>query len=353
MNAGRRDTPVVRISQPRLDTNVRHIQHEATLRGVALRVHTKGHRTIPIAKLQAQAGAVGIITQTTTESAAYLDAGIRDIVIARPRLDQWRLPVFARFAAESAAREPESQITVQVSNEDDVTGLSAEATAAGAELDLRIDVSFGPDRGINPASVRALAERIADAKAVRLDGITGYTSLHSPDDLKHREPRVREIASELVGLAQMIRDDGIACPTVAVNGTPGILAAAETPGVTEICTGATALYDAGFASAGVCDFGDVAISVRATVVRAHGGRVETDADELLTGASHEWAPDLVATMADGRALDSADVREGDIVELIPAHICPFILNGPEFHVIDADGDTVAHWAPALLPEARH
>ncbi len=292
------------------------------------------------------------MTQTTPESAAYLAAGIRDVVIARRVLDRWRLPLIARFAAELGKERPAARLAVNIAGFEEAVELGGFATAAGTEIGVRVDVSFGEDRGIAPELAAKLARTVALTPGLRLEGVAGYTNISTLDGMRSARSVAHDVAVTLCETAEDIRRAGIECPVVSVSGTPGALAAARVPGVNEICAGAYALLDAGYATAGICEKTGPAVVVRATVTGVTKSRVETDADHLLVDAFHEWAPGTTAALANGRPLDPGEVRSGQVIDLVPAHICPFVLNGRLFHVLDGTAEVVDRWSPVLLPEIR-
>src|SRR6478735_8107758 len=64
---------------------------------LAIRPHTKTHKSIRMAKLQLEAGAVGLTAAKIGEAQTMAEAG-RDIFIAYPALDPWRRERLAQLA---------------------------------------------------------------------------------------------------------------------------------------------------------------------------------------------------------------------------------------------------------------
>ncbi|MFD8236334.1 alanine racemase [Streptomyces sp. NPDC059696] len=346
-------TTAVLLDPSKAQRNIREFHHLIHSIGPVVRSHVKGHRLIELAQLQSDLGAVGVMAQTTPEAAAYLAAGIPDVVIARAQLDVWRLPRIVEFAARVRAERPDARLAVNVADAETVGLLGPAAVAAGVELALRVDVSFGDDRGVAPERAARLAALVDHTPGVRLAGVAGYTNITTRQDMRDAAIVARRVAGVLTELADEIRRDGIECPTVSVSGTAGAAAAARVPGVTEICAGAYALFDAGSAETGVCTADDVALCVRTRVVDVTGDRVRTDADGLLATAYHDWDPDVTARDRDGRQLHEAGLIPGQSVDLLPAHICPFMLQGLPVHLLNASGVETDRWHPVLLPESPH
>ncbi|MEV4709537.1 alanine racemase [Actinoplanes sp. NPDC049316] len=352
-------TPAIIVDLQKAKRNIRRLQDSVSSAGRKLRVHVKGHRTTALATLQIEAGASGIMAQTTPEAEQYLRTGIADIVLSRPVLNPWRLHPIVQFIAQHAGRtntvadpagtKPPARIVVTVSSAESVRGLGALATDAGVVVPVRIDVKFDDDRGIAPERAGELARLIERTPGVSLEGVSGYRSYASLSALREAARPAGSVAEVLTELAARVRVDGIECPTVSVSGTANAAAGLEVAGVTEICVGAGPLYDAGYALAGLCTLDDVAVTLRATVLESAGRAVRTDADELLDGAAQEWDPGTVAVLADGTPLADAVLIPGTVVELLPAHICPLAMVDVPRTVSDG-GRLVGRWHPVLLPE---
>ena len=69
---------------------------DAAKRGSRLRPHAKSHKCPTIARAQIARGAVGICCQKTDEAAAFVDAGIRDVLVTNEVVGA---PKLARLAA--------------------------------------------------------------------------------------------------------------------------------------------------------------------------------------------------------------------------------------------------------------
>src|SRR5262245_33645749 len=100
----------------------------ARMRGpTRLRPHAKSHKCAQIARLQVEAGAIGVTTATVWEAAALVRAGIQDVLIANQVVGEEKL----RRLAETAR---EARLTVAVDDPGNGKALSAAAGAAGSEI---------------------------------------------------------------------------------------------------------------------------------------------------------------------------------------------------------------------------
>jgi D-serine deaminase-like pyridoxal phosphate-dependent protein len=286
-----------RVIAPHVDlgralANIARFHVRAAERALPVRAHVKGHRTVELALEQMRAGACGIAVTRVAGTAAYIQAGIRDVVVAWPWREPALLGEFVAFAAQC-------RLSVHVDRPETVASLDRLAAARGARVGVRIQVGDGRQAvaDVPWPWIEAIADEIVEARHLTLDGITHYRAITTPAEALHRTALASRAARDLAALADRLRCNGFSAEVVALGGTTTIDADLE--GVTEIGAGAYALGDAGLARMGICDLDDVAVSVPASA--AH----------LLDGCERPWctAPGL---------------RLGD--RLIPTHVCQLVLN---------------------------
>src|SRR5262245_39763175 len=78
------DTPCLVVDLDLAETNARRMADGAAARGVTLRPHVKTHKSVALARLQLETGAVGITVGTIGEAEAMADGGIAEIFIGYP-----------------------------------------------------------------------------------------------------------------------------------------------------------------------------------------------------------------------------------------------------------------------------
>src|SRR5215216_4542857 len=79
------DTPLIAVDLDLLERNIAEMAALAVSYGVALRPHAKTHKSPHIARLQLDAGAVGLTCAKLGEAVVLVDqGGVSDIVIAYP-----------------------------------------------------------------------------------------------------------------------------------------------------------------------------------------------------------------------------------------------------------------------------
>src|SRR3954468_10597220 len=84
MHISELDTPAMLIDRSILIRNIRRAQDYFAGHGIAFRPHIKTHKMPPIARLQIEAGGVGLTCAKLGEAEVMADAGITDLMIAYP-----------------------------------------------------------------------------------------------------------------------------------------------------------------------------------------------------------------------------------------------------------------------------
>jgi D-serine deaminase-like pyridoxal phosphate-dependent protein len=174
------ETPALVVDLAALERNLDALAAAARDRGVRLRPHAKSHKCPDIAKLQIARGAVGICCQKTDEALAFIEAGIRDVLLTNEVVAPAKL---ARLAA--AARD--ARVGLLVDCAEGAVLASAAATRAGTSLDLYVEVDVGAGRcGVAPEDAGDLASHVTRQPNVRFAGLHCYHGaaqhLRSPEE---------------------------------------------------------------------------------------------------------------------------------------------------------------------------
>lgn len=225
--------------------------------GTPVRVASKSVRCRAVLdRLLDADGLRGVMCYTGDEAVHLAGRGFDDLLVAYPVVDDAELNRVAGAVADGAT------ITLMVDSREHVRRAAAAAHEAGAELPLCIDVDcatehlgvhFGVRRSdvSTPEAALALAETIADAGGVHLDGVMGYEAQiaglpgRDPDAsplrnaavrfLKRRSiPRVRE---RRVAIVETLRDAGHDLRFVNGGGTGSVESTVADLSVTEVTVG--------------------------------------------------------------------------------------------------------------------
>ncbi len=207
------DTPALVIDLDAMQRNLQRMAAFARGRHLRLRPHAKMHKSASIAKLQIDAGAVGVCVQKVEEAQALAAGGIDDIYVSNEVIAPHKLARFAALAKQI-------RMAIAVDSLLGVQRLAQALHAVGAQADCFIEVDVGQGRcGVAPSAAGELALQVAQA-GLRLAGLQAYhgTAQHL------RAPAARAAAiKQAVQLAReaqaSITARGLACPLITGAGT--------------------------------------------------------------------------------------------------------------------------------------
>jgi len=336
-------TPYPVVSSSRLAANIQRMQALANHAGVRLRPHAKTHKSPVIARMQIEAGAVGICCAKLGEAEVFADHGITDIRLP--------YPVNPSNADRVIALLDRVTLSIIVDDEDVARDWSSVMTRAGKTLNVLVKIDVGFHRcGMDP-NTPDLVERITRIAALPGLAFTGILShagnayhAGSPHELAAMVATETEI---MIGLAERLRAAGVAVDEVSVGSTPTASLAPTQRGITEMRPGNYVFYDRTQVSLASAKIADCALFVVATVVsRPAADRVILDCgSKTLTNdgcrgfaptpghglvflSSSEDVPDpsivierLSEEHATCRVAEDCPLRPGDRVRVLPNHAC--------------------------------
>ncbi len=214
--------PVAAVETPALVVDLDAFEHNLDLManavrgsGVALRPHAKAHKCPDIAKAQIARGAVGICCQKVDEAAAFVQAGIANVLVTNEIVAPAKM---ARLAALAQA----ATLGVLVDDVRVVADLSAAAEHAGGTLHVYVEIDVGAHRcGVAPGEAAvALARAIAAAPRLAFRGIHAYHGaaqhLRTPAE---RQRAIQDAAAAAAQTKAAIEAANVACPVVTGAGT--------------------------------------------------------------------------------------------------------------------------------------
>jgi D-serine deaminase-like pyridoxal phosphate-dependent protein len=332
-----------------LDVARRNIQFMAErLRGMKarLRPHTKVQKSTELARMQVDAGAIGVCTATVWEAIEMRQSGIADVLIANQVGGREKI----RALAEAARR---GGLTVAVDDASNAQDLSSAAVAAGSTLDVLIEIDLGMGRGgvRSPQEAVELAETLARLPALRFRGVQGYEGhcMLEPD----RAVRIAKChaALDYIGsVVTQLKEAGFPCEVVSAGGTGTYDITGNDPRVTEIQAGSYVFMD-NFHGNLVPGFSR-SLTVLGTVVIHHGETIVLDSGRKSIGIDFVL-PSLVdypyykaRFFAEEHALFDVDERcplkLGDATELTPGYAPTTVNLYDAYHVVE-NGVVVDVW----------
>ena len=237
------ETPALVVDLDMFEHNLDLMANAVRGSGRKLRPHAKSHKCPEIAKAQIARGAIGICCQKVDEAAAFVAAGIADILVTNEIVAPAKI---ARLAALAKA----ATIGVLVDDVRVIADLSAAAVMAGGTLHAYVEIDVGAHRcGVAPgAAAVGLAQAVAAAPGLHFRGLHAYHGaaqhLRKPQERRDAIVAASALAAETKA---NIEATGIACPVVTGAGTGTWQLERDSGVYTELQPGSYIFMDADYA----------------------------------------------------------------------------------------------------------
>lgn len=346
------DTPCLVVDLDRAEANARWMAGAAAARGVALRPHIKTHKSVGLARLQLETGSVGITVGTLGEAEVMAAGGIDDIFIG--------YPVWAEGPKADRLRALHERTPLVVGVDSEAGAEHMAAAVAGASVPLRVlvEIDSGARRtGVSsPEAALAVARRARDAGLAVIGVFThGGHGYRAPDA---RVGAAEDEVESLGAAADALRSDGFSVERISAGSTPtGVLAAAGQ--VNELRPGTYLLGDRQQVVLEAIPSAGIGLVVAATVISTSvPGQVVLDAGaKTLTkdrapflegfGSMPAYPAATIERLFDYHAAVSIPPgagapRLGEIVAIVPNHVCPVVEQFDDF-VVSRAGESVGRW----------
>jgi D-serine deaminase-like pyridoxal phosphate-dependent protein len=330
-------TPCILIDAAIVRRNLQTMANYVRSHGIGLRPHTKTHKSTRLAAMQVEAGAIGLTVAKAGE-ARIMAGQTDDLLMAYPPVHPGRCRELAELSQEQTIRVGlDSTIAADV--------LAEAARSAGSTIGILVDLDVGYRRtGVQSAAESlALARHVARTPGLRLDGIMFF-----PGQLSHDPPPasiegLRKISVMIDETLDAWKRSGLEARIVSGGSTPTALQSHLIPALTEIRPGTYIYNDMNCVHGGSATLDDCAARIVATVIStAVPGQIVLDAgSKTLTSDRCGPAPDSghgyvceypqakITKLSEEHAqVDTSRCdrapKVGDIVTVIPNHICPCI-----------------------------
>ena len=264
-------TPQVLIDHTRAMNNIARVQALASEAGARLRPHAKTHKSPVVARWQLDAGAVGICCAKVGEAEVFVNAGVKDIRLP--------YPVNPSNAARLIPLMDRATLSIIVDHMAVARGWSDAMQKAGRTLDVLIKVDVGFHRcGIDPlADPLGFIQTVSSLPGLKLRGLLSHAghAYHAESEAQLKT-MARDEAELLESLRSRAASSGIAIDEISVGATPTLRFSAGQPGITELRPGNYVYFDRTQVALGAATLDDCALTVLATVVSKHEGRIILD-----------------------------------------------------------------------------
>jgi 3-hydroxy-D-aspartate aldolase len=343
------NTPVLVVDRDALRRNVQKMAALAKQSGVALRPHAKTHKSLAIAHMQIEAGAVGLCCTKLGEAEVLAAGGIESLLITSPVVSA---PAIERLVALNARI---SDLMVCVDNAANVAALAV--AARDRPLEVIIDI----DPGIRRTGVGSIEAAVALLKSIQsagnlvFKGVQMYCGVQQHiKDYQERRAAIEDRTNYLRSIITALKENGGTSSIVTGSGTGTHHIDARLGVLTEWQVGSYVFMDRQYAE---CDLADdkvqafeYSLFIDARVVSANTPGIAT-IDAGYKAMATDGGPPVVLSgapqgssyifMGDehGLIIDPAQKHAwsiGDIVRLAVPHCDPTVNLYDAFHVVSGE-----------------
>ena len=341
-------TPAAVVDLDRMEANLDRMAAYTQAHGIALRPHTKTHKTPEVARMQLARGASGLTVATMREAEVMAPLGA-DLLLAHPPVGRPKLERLMRIAADA-------RVTVALDSMEALRALGGATTNASVDVGVLIEV----DLGMHRVGVQTIENTVELARAAqsmpRVDyrGIMFYPG-HIRERVASQDPSLNRLNDELATFLEALRDADAPAGIVSGGSTPAAFGSHRIDGMTEARPGTYVYNDRTTALMDACAWDDCAYSVLATVVST----AVPDQAVVDAGSKALFREELrgVDATGFGALLDRPDVivkgmseehglldltagdwrpRVGDRLRIVPNHVCVSVNLHPFVYCVRGD-----------------
>jgi D-serine deaminase-like pyridoxal phosphate-dependent protein len=351
---GQLNTPALLLDIDALDRNIATMAEHARKAGIQLRPHTKGGKSVAIARRQIAAGAVGICCATLGEAEVMAAAGINDILLTSPVVTPAMVERLVALNTRS------SGLIVIADNPANVDALAAAVTRADQSLALLVEFDVGQGRTGTTSieAAAALASRIKGSGPLRYLGVQAYYGhLQHIDSFTERKAAAETQMERIRALLHHLRREGAPAKIVSGGGTGTFDIDPAGHVFTEVQAGSYPFMDREYLEIAMTGGRGpafvAALFVQATVISANrpgfavvnaGYKSFATEGGMPLVISPKLANPVYKLMGDEHGgitygTEGDSLKVGDTVEFIPPHCDPTINLYDRYHCVR--GDTLA------------
>lgn len=334
------DTPALLLYMDAVERNITKMADYFSNKLCKIRPHIKTHKLPLIAHKQIEAGAIGITCAKLGEAKIFLEAGIRNILIANEIVGKLKIQKMVNLSVYG-------NLIVCVDSYDNSEAISEAARQIRRKMDILIEVNVGLNRcGVLPGKpTLELLQKISGLQYLVFRGLMGYEGGLFTLDLEEKKKRCVESNRLLVETKDLLERNGFPVEIVTAGGSNTFALTGLYPGITDIQVGSYVTMDSHNRYYGL-DF-EQAITVMTTVIsRPEKERVITDAGKKSL-SSDEGLPIckepgiLISKLNEEHGhlkIENPDhnLSVGDKIEIIPSHGCTTIPLFDRYYIIRND-----------------
>ena len=328
------DTPALVLDLDAFERNLQRLQDALAGTGVRLRPHAKSHKCPDIALRQIKHGAVGICCQKVSEAAAFVAAGVQDVLITNQI-------VGAKKVSHALDLAERARIGVLVDHADQVLAFDQASANRKVKIDVYIEVDVGMGRcgAVSIDQTVALARQIDQAPYLNFMGLQCYHGSAQHYRLpQERQNAITATCATATATKEAIEKLGIKVERITGAGTGSVMLERNSKVFNEVQAGSYIFMDRDYA-ANQRDGQDLpfehALFIK-TAVLSHPTKNRAVVDAGLKASSVDSGMPAVWQRKDAKYLKASDehgaleltadsiLKLGDAVMLIPGHCDPTV-----------------------------
>ncbi len=333
------DTPCLAVDLDILETNIRTMEAHAASFGKRLRPHAKTHKCSRLARMQKEAGAVGICVAKVGEAEVLVKNGVKEVLITSPVVSDYKIGRLMDCLNSSP------DLMVVIDNAANARSLSDAARQKGLRLNALVDL----DPGMGRTGVNFQAARLS------LRGIQCYVGhIQHVVSFTERSGLSLDWMKKAAAVFRQFREAGLPAEIFTGTGTGTFEIDCLVPELTDMQVGSYTLMDAEYLQIGssrdpsrMVRF-PPALTLLTTVVSSnhnstfvtvdaglkalyHHGGTPFVLNPSIPGLQYEWRGDEHGQISYPDS--SRRLEIGEVLEMVVSHVDPTVNLYDFFYVI--------------------
>ena len=210
-------TPALVLERSILQRNIESMRDFLAAEGKGFRPHSKTHKCPVIAKLQMEAGAVGVCAAKLSEAVALINSGLTKILITSPIVSKSKLEILNKVLPPGSDHDINIVIDSMIGLEGLLECVDTDKFI-GVLIDL--DISMARTGLRSDEELLSLLEKIQKTDRIKFKGIQHYAGhLMHLDDYEKRKEKSLKAWQTLEDKFLMLERSGFSCEIVTGGGT--------------------------------------------------------------------------------------------------------------------------------------
>lgn len=345
-------TPALFVDRDKLHWNLQRMQKLCDSHNLELRPHTKTHKSVTIARMQVECGAIGICCAKLGEAEVMSSGGIESILVTSPLVTE------SGIRRALALTRTTKELLLVMDNPKCAEMANRIAGDAGLQLDVLLDVDAGMHRTgveIGEPAIQFASALANQFDALNLRGLQYYAGhLMHKKNYNERRTLYLKATDRLRTFIGVMRERGVSCEVASGGGTGSYEFDCESNAMTELQAGSYAFMDRQYlaiddSQGNPLEF-QPSLFVQSTVVSSNHPRMVTTDAGLKAFATDDDVPLIVegappqsryGFMGDEHGAirwesEKHALEVGSCVRMIVPHCDPTINLYDVMHVVEED-----------------